>query len=210
MRLEHRRRAGLTLLEVLVSATIVSMLALVLMAANLPISKASSEVGVVFDLDRSAGRFLTELRRELRQSGYNNDTPLFWSSLSNDDDVNGIAFTSVPFRRRIAFGTSISEDWSLETTYARADSRLGDYADGVDRFVIRRTEGTAPPVEVLDHVRTITFTPQRQDGGAMAHVAVALTLRRENPGWSGTGDGRFLERTYSEDIELLNKKPYIP
>lgn len=211
-----RRRSGLTLLEVIISAAIVSLLALVLMAANVPVSRAASEAGVAFDLDRAAGRFLTEVRREARQSGYNGVD--FQMSVPGPSTLG-------PFRRRTAFGTTIDDMtptnscWTQEITYHLVASTLGDYADGVPRYVLKRDDGVS--VDVVDDVQTLAFElvlaadadPDPLvpfDSKEKVALKVNLTLRRENPGWRGTGDGQFITRTYSEDIELLNKLPKVP
>jgi type II secretory pathway pseudopilin PulG len=197
----RRRRAGVTLFEVMVSAVIVSLLALVLMAANVPVSRASSEVGVAFDLDRTAGRFLAEVRREVRQSGYSGAD----LQLTCSNGIDGGPSTLGPFRRRLSFGEvaddSRESNWSRQITYALAPSRLGAYADKVPRYRVTRSQAGATS-DVLEHVEALSV--QQVPGSDT--VSLALTLRRENPGWSGTGPGRFLARTYHEEIEFLNKQ----
>ncbi|MCO5165243.1 MAG: type II secretion system GspH family protein [Planctomycetes bacterium] len=214
-------RAGLTLLEVLVSLVIVSGLALVLLAANVPLSRASSEAGVAFDLDRSAARFLSDLRRELRRSGYNQADlqAQVAAGVDGGDPLTGPFSTVGPFRMRTGFGNTVNDanlaasSWSAPITYRlAASSNPGNYADGTPRYDVQRVQGGFTTV-VLRHVQALSFVlfpqPEGEPAGtepSAAHIEVSLTMRRENPAWTGTATGRFITRTYSEDIELLNKR----
>jgi prepilin-type N-terminal cleavage/methylation domain-containing protein len=210
-------RAGLTLFEVMVSMAIVSILALALMAANVPLTRASSEVGVAYDLDRAGGRFLTDLRTELSQSGYNGTDIQVEFSTGIDNPPAGSITTAPfstlgPFRRRVDWGTVVDDTgtpWSRKITYRlnTAPAALGNYADGVVRYRVERIQDGEFTTDVLQHVKVLSVTLFPQTGNATAHVKVELTLRRENPGWRGNGssEGQFIERIYRDDIELLNK-----
>lgn len=196
-------RAGLTMIEVIISAAIVSGLALVLMAANVPLSKTSSEVGRAFEMDRSAGRFLTELRRELRQSGFN---------LVGSTNTNTIAVSTGPnaktshldYRRRISFGNDLATNWTPLITYRLQTSTLGSYPDGSPRYHVRRTDLNTV---ILEHVRDLQFTIVKDANGTDASVDVVLTLARANPNWRGDAATAkaVIVREYRETIEFLNK-----
>lgn len=197
-----RSRAGLTMVEVIVSSAILSGLALVLMAANVPLSKTSSEMGLAFEMDRSATRFLGELRRELRQSGYN-----YISANINTITVATGANTKtcdLDYRRRLTFGNDLSVNWSPVRSLRLQTSTLGNFLDGTARYHVRRTDINSV---VLDHVKDLEFTLVQGIDSYHAAVDVSLTLARANPNWRGnaTVAKALITRDYNETIEFLNK-----
>lgn len=183
------RRAGLTLVEVVVSSAILSLIALAIMAANAPLSRAASEVGVAFDMDRSAAKFLTQLRRELRQSGFNVST----NTISVDGTTGALTF-----RMRRSFGDDLATDWDPPITYRLEASPHGAYPDGSPRFRLVRVQGVTSVA--LEDVQSCTFTLVT---GANS-VAVNLVLARTNPNWRGSGSPLIVRR-YGEAVEYLNK-----
>lgn len=211
-------RAGMSMIEVVISAAIVSMLALVILSANVPLTRASSEVGVAFDMDRAAGKFLSELRREVRQSGYNVAQRQVFRATSGT--------SALWFRTRRSFGDVVDDtatsNWNRQTRYTLVASPLGSYGDGTARFRVTRTQPDPGGlvVDVLDNVRSLTFDlipgPEvptgatlddaANDGVQRTSLQVDLVLARENPSWRGTGPDRFIVRTYGEVIEFLNKQ----
>ena len=198
--------SGLTILEVIISAAIVSMLALVILSANVPVSRTTNEAGVVFDMDRAASRFLTQLRREVRQSGYNVSTLL----LSVSDGIDSGPST-LAFKMRTSFGDSEAANWGQQVQYALAASPLGGYPTPAPRYQLRRTQAGLTTV-MLDHVQAFELTLIQEPGDAFdfdATLQVELVLARENPNWlgkSGVADPqRLLVRRYAESIEFLNK-----
>lgn len=187
-------RAGMTLLEVVISSAILSGLALVVMFAMLPLTSASSEQGAFLDMDRSATKFLTELRRELRQSGRNGATPLFGGAtfspltLSTSGVVTNAS--GLWFRQRTGPST-----FSSDVVY-RYVTATGAQAPGV---VQRTTPGTLPLADtystVLGQVSGLTFNVATGDQVCV----VRLTLQRTN------NRGVVLQRTYTERIEMMNR-----
>lgn len=199
------RTAGLSLIEVMVSAAILSLLALVLMSANVPLTRTANEAGVVFDMDRGASRFMTQVQRELRQSGYNQAAAQFSSTLP------------LIFRRRIAFGDVVGDTltgncWSPMVRYR------------LDGTTIRRSEWTGPGLvpttvrvpeaSVLENVAEwaveLIEGPDSTPGTPIyVSAEVRLMLRRQNPNWRGTNataDQQFLVRRYTEVIEFMNNR----
>lgn len=185
------RQSGLSLIEVVVSSAILSLIALAIMSANAPMSKAASEVGVAFDMDRSATKALTQLRRELRQSGYNVTT--------NTVSVDGTT-GALTFRMRRTFGDDLATDWDPAITYQLQGSSHGNYPDGSSRYKLVRTQGGLS-TEVIDDIQSCTFTAV---SGADS-VAVNLVLARQNPNYQRNGSVMIVRR-YGEAIEYLNKK----
>lgn len=188
----HGRQSGLSLIEVMVSSAVLSMIALAIMSANAPLSRTASEAGVAFDMDRAAGKFLTQLRRELRQSGFNGTT----STLSVDATTGALTF-----RMRGSFGSNLATNWDPPITYTLQSSAHdgGTYPDGTTRFRVVRTQNGAS-WDAIDDVQSLTFTLV---GGADS-VAVNLVLARTNPNWRGSGSPLIVRR-YGEAVEYLNK-----
>lgn len=184
------RRSGLSLIEVVVSSAILSMIALAIMSANAPLTRTANEVSIAFDMDRAAGRFFTQLRREVRQSGFNVTT----NTISVDGTTGALTF-----RMRRSFGDDLATDWDPAITYSLGTSPFGGYPDGSSRFRLTRTQGGVSAV-TLEDVQTLTFTLV---GGASS-VAVNLVLARTNPNWRGSGSPLIVRR-YGEAIEYLNK-----
>lgn len=196
-------RAGLTMVEVVVSSLILSGLAFVLMAANVPLSKTSSEMGLAFEMDRSASRFLSELRREIRQSGYNYVASNV-CTISVDDGVIVGTNTDLDYRRRLSFGSDLSVNWTPVRTLRLQASTLGNFNGGTTRYHVRRTDLNSV---VLDHVKSLEFTLVQGVDSYFCALDVDLTLARANPNWRGdpTVAKALIERSYNETIEFLNK-----
>lgn len=203
-RLRARGRTGLTMVEVIVSAVIVSGLALVLMAANVPLSKTSSEVGLAFEMDRAAARFLTDLRRELRQSGYYFNGSINTNTIVASTGPNAKR-SHLDYRRRLSFGNSLTTNWTPLITYRLQPSALGSFLDGSPRYHVRRTDLNAV---ILEHVRDLEFTVVQGSDGGDTSVEVALTLARANPNWRGDAATAkaLIQRQYRETIEFLNRR----
>lgn len=194
------------MIEVVISTGIVSLLTLVVMAANVPLSKVSSEVGLALDMDRAAGRLLADLRREVRQSGYN-----LTGGTTNEAQVgiatgpNGKA-SRLTFRARRSFGNDLTVHWTPEITYALVASPIGAYLDGSTRYRLRCSRPDMPTRDVLDHVRDLELALIQGPDGELASLEVVLTLARDNPNWRGGTDARLIVREYRDVVEFLNKR----
>lgn len=207
--MSRSRRSGLTLFEVVIATAIVGLLSLVLMAAQLPLGKTSTAVGTAFDMDRSATAFLGQLRREVRQSGYNTSAAEVKEfQLSLADGLDGGPST-LAFRHRTAWGNVVddtpSSAWSRQIGYRLAPSALGSYPTGAARYrVVRSMAGGEH--DVLDHVQALRFELIQGPDLENASLTVSVTLAREDSSWDGSGAPRVLVRTYGEVVEFLNKQ----
>ena len=65
-----RARRGMTLLEVMVSVAMLAGMVLAISYATLPLNRAISSSSIGLDLDQQGRRLMNELRREVRQSGF--------------------------------------------------------------------------------------------------------------------------------------------
>lgn len=197
-----RRTRALTLLEVIISATIVAFLALVMMAATVPMSSQSSEAAIAQDMDRTAARVLADLRRELRQSGYLEATAKFGKTTLGDGGITSpnAAQNQMIFAVRTDAGDT---DWSTTITFAREDGDPSTYS-GVpgtfNRYKVVRTQNGLSTV-IAEDVEDITFYHLQND----RFIHVELTLLRPNPNWTGSTPPPPIRRSYREDIEMMNR-----
>lgn len=207
MRPPQRRRStgrtGLTLLEVMIGSTILAFLALTIMSATVPLSKVSSEAAVAHEMDRTAGRVLADLRRELRQSGWQASTAQFGDSDINQEAAVIAGTKRLTFKRRFGVNTT---DWSANVVYERVS--VGSYT-GVPaslspstRYRLRRTQNGQQTI-LAENVYDVNFS---MTTGSRS-ILVDLVLLRPNPDWrGGTTPPPPIVRRYRESIQLMNPK----
>lgn len=223
MMLRQDRRSGFTLLEVVISAAILSLIALALMAATTPLSRTASESAIGFDMDQAAGRFMSQLRREVRQSGYS------WNPTRAHIRVSTLTPQTVQFRMRQAAGDNfttaaagmnsvlpwrpippadITNDGTANfITYTTAADGVFPASGGTPRFRITRTQDAFTAI-VLENVRALNF--QLPVNGALVgpSLSVNLLIGRTNPNWSANGTAPpIIMRSYDEQIQFLNLPP---
>lgn len=180
-----RGHLGLTLLEILVSGAVLSAIALTILYASGPLAGVASSSAGANELDASAARILAELRREVRQSGFDRDGRPQVSS-----PADGATSRTLTLKVRTGLGET---DWSDDITFATLDA-------GGARRRLTRSEG-ALLVEVARDIQDMTFHRPLES----SLVVVTLTLTRTDPSWSETP--RAFTRTYVEQIEMLNARP---
>lgn len=199
MKTRRLRTQGLTLVEVAVSSAILALLALALMSATIPLSNTSREQATSIDLDRDAGKFMAELRRELRQSGV---------------QVNGVARVRV----RTVTATNDTLDFYIRTgpldTNANWRPDEGGNAlwtapisyrcpvstQAAGRRKITRTDSNLTS-DLIDNVQSVVYTLATNSKS----VTVTLTLVRK--GIKATTAGAApadIVRVYTDQIELMN------
>lgn len=186
-------RAGLTLLEVVISAAVLSLMALTMLAASNPISRTTSESAIAYDMDRAAGKALTQLRREVRQSGYS------WNPTTPQLAVTSPA--SLRFRMRTGAGDSVATAWSQEITYALVPDGLFP-GSGLTRYKLQRTQGGLT-IDVLHDVKALTFELPTD----AETLTISLTLARANPAWTSSTAPPPIMRRYEEQVQFLNHAP---
>jgi hypothetical protein len=202
------RRGGLTMLEVLVSATILAALALALMTAMVPLSTASSDQGATLDMDRVATKVLTALRRELRQSGYDGTAAKFGRSPPplgvfpvGDTALLATPQSQLSFQPRrdeSSWGTTVV--WlhdpatrTVKRTHPGVEPTAEDLAADTDQ-----DPSTNKQMPVADHVDALTFQVLDPAGGDPLCVVTIELSRRTNRGVE-------LRRTFVEKIEMMNR-----
>ncbi|MCO5165362.1 MAG: hypothetical protein M9894_03215 [Planctomycetes bacterium] len=208
--MSHRRRrravggrAGLTLLEVVVGSAILALLALVVMSATVPLSKVSSEAAIAHEMDRTASRVLADLRRELRQSGWQGGAAQFGQDAINGEAAVIAGTKKLTFRRRLGINTT---DWSGDVVYERV--AVGSYT-GVPatlspsvRYRLRRAQGGQVTV-LAENVYDVNFS---MTTGSRS-ILIELVLLRPNPDWrGGTTPPPPIVRRYRESVQLMNPK----
>lgn len=179
-RRRRSERAGLSLLEVVVSSALLAGIALIALSSAMPLTKASSGTATTLDLDRAAAQVLAELRRELRASGYDRGTARFGENAPGD---GGLALA----RPSIVFATRKDEDtWSADVRWSHDP----------EKEVVLRTAGSHP-IELARHVESLTF--QVRPGDRVCEVD--LVLSRADPS-DGT---KRITRRYADRVEMMNR-----
>lgn len=197
----YHRRGGLTLVEVAVSIAILAMIALALMSATVPLTDASREQAIALDMDRQAGKFFAQLRRELRQSGQQADGAdhVFSPASPFPSASTGPSSVGTVFQMRTGPEQS---DWTSGVSYGLSASSPATFS-GVptttSRFKVSRgADGLTN--DVIDDVKSLQFT--RNDANS---VRVTLTLLRPAPKWTSGTPPPPIERTYNDVIQLMNR-----
>lgn len=202
------RRTGLTLLEVLVSATILAGLALVLMVAMIPLSTSSSEQGAGLDMDRAATKLLAHLRREVRQSGYDGTVAKFGRSppVAGVFQLSDTGLLTTP-QGQLSFQPRLDEAaWAPTAVWVhdpatRSVKRNWPGVEPLPEDLARDTDGdpatNALPV-MAEQVDRLTFQVVDPSGGDPL-LLVTLELSRR------TNRGVTLRRSYVDKIEMMNR-----
>lgn len=169
---------GLTLIEVMVSSAILALLALAILSATVPMSDGSAELGAAIDMDRDAAKFMTQLRRELRQSGYQGATV--------HAAVSGGGST-LTFEMRQDPST-----WSSSVVYSVTA------AAGRNK-IVRAQNGLT--TDVILNVQSVQYTLPAN----ASSVGVTLTLVRRGVKALPGGTVPDIVRTYTDQIEMMNR-----
>lgn len=184
------RRTGLTLLEVVVSTAILALLTLVIMTAFVPLSNTSNEAAVLLDMDRIAGKVMAQLRRDLRQSGYDDGTPKFGmgtlGTVNGDLTQTATAPSGFSPSSATPFVLQLREDattWSSAISWRRNGTELERVVNSSAQDMARQVTGIWFHVPTGDQVCQVT-----------------LQLSRQDP-----RDGSTILKTYVDRIEMMNR-----
>lgn len=191
------RRRGLSLLEVAIAGALLTLLGLMVLTATTSLSDASAVQGAALDMDRDAARFFTQLRRELRQSGYETDgTPRV--RVLAPGPVTGERLelylrqgpdgTASPWRPAGAPWSGGQITWSL-----------GAPLDG--RRELARSESGASLV-VLRGVQSLTWTLPANS----TSVSATLVLVRRGHKAVGGAAPPDVVRSYTDRIAMMNQR----
>lgn len=204
MHTQRAARAGLTLIEVMVASAILSLLALVLMSATVPLSRVSSEAAIAQDMDRTAARVLAQLRRELRQTGWLNTAARFGETALDQEGEILNGSNQLMFQMRTG---PADADWTSTVTIARAAGSPGSYR-GVPstlspnaRYRVTRAQNGLETV-LAEDVYDLSFLMNSGE----EFIQVTLVLLRPDPNWTGGTPPPPIIRRYVERIELMNHK----
>jgi prepilin-type N-terminal cleavage/methylation domain-containing protein len=201
---------GFTLLEVVVSSSVLLMLTFTQAYSFMPLQRATTKAGQGMDMDRIARHALDSTRRELRTSGSMQDGT---SLLEVTDDAGvgvatGVAGTRIAFRRRLGPDETLnsSTGWSTEIVYARVNDGVFDQIAGTPtRYRLERTQSDVnggAPVVLAAEISTLTFT---QVSGSDT-VIVDLELTRSDSNWTAASLPPAVTRVYQDQVELLNPR----
>jgi prepilin-type N-terminal cleavage/methylation domain-containing protein len=199
----RRRRAGFTLLEVMVASTILMGIVLILTYAFLPVKRTTAEATIGLDQDAAARQLLAQVRRELRQSGTNGDgedmapAPVLDAGPVDTLSAPGAPLELLRFRMRTGPGDG---DWSPEIVYrAIPDGTFKGTNPALDRWLIQREQfGTT--VGVVQNVSRAVV----ERSGELIQIRLELSLT--DPNWTdGSNPPPPITRTYEDRVQLMNR-----
>lgn len=204
-------RRGLTLLEIAISTALLAGMAVVLLSALIPLQTASTSSSRSIDMDTKGRRVLSEIRRDVRVSGYSLTgggtlccAVVPGASPGIDDGIQ--------FRQRTGPDEVFEDDndpathgWSRPIAYRTvADGTFGGGPGAAPRYRLVRDDGLTQ-VELATGFQAVSFalTPAASSGAA-ASLTITLTLASRELGPGGAG---VLEpRHYTDVVQLLNRK----
>ncbi len=205
---------GVTLLEMVVSSAVLALLVLVVAGATIPLQRQAGETVLLVDQDERARRIMDPIRRELRQSGWNNDlvaTPMFTidpdgaagdiAALTTPTVVTG-AKTLISFRVRTGLGTNA---WGPPIKLVA--ERVGDFEavpGTIPEYRLLRVadmDGDGSD-DALELARGISDMQIEHRGAQYVYVRVQLT--DPDPRRLGDGVPEPLQRDFFDQIELFN------
>lgn len=228
----RRRRAGVSLLEILIASAMLAAIALALLMVTVPLTRLTSDTTVALEMDARARSFFGYLRPRLRQSGFGSSTvedptgggtfcfPLVTSTgtskvkgamyLLEDTAIDADTdFDKLTFRCRTspaAGAVSGDGDWSARNVIflETTGGRLS-----ISHTQVDGTGGTVRPKLILESgdVSALRFvdgdnTLPNGDGT----IEVTLTLVRGNPNFGQAGEAREITRAYVDRVILMNRQ----
>lgn len=207
------------MLEVLVASTILAILVLATGSLFITLQRANVTVANNTRIDSDGRRVLAQLRRELRQSGWENSPsvggPVDQVTISAPTTINGVpGCSSISFRRRTGFDTGATaevDDWTGTITYLPVpDGQMRGVASGSDnRLALQRTEdanknSVVDPGETMIVARNLSFALfERRDDNT---VRISLEFMQPDPNYSGGAPPPPIVLRQIELVRLLNTK----
>ena len=209
------RNYGFTLVEVLISMAVLGAIIVVVATSWLPLAKATQESGIAQGQDQVGRRVLTELRRDLRATGWQQAGAVKFTVYvagAADTPATGAVGDEIRFRKRL--GPMTNDDskpivdpapwgWSTEITYRRVpDGAFTGIGGAVPtRYRLERVQDGQIVVLARD-VSDFTVQNQLNAQTVLAHLEVT----KNNPSWSGSTPPPALTRSYDDRVEMLNKQ----
>jgi prepilin-type N-terminal cleavage/methylation domain-containing protein len=199
MRKLKTARRGFTLIEVVISVSILSVLILAAMQLLVSTQKVTVSTAVQFDLDEEGRKAIRLLRKEIRMSGW--DT-------GEDPDADYMTVTSaaqIDFRKRINFSSpaDVNVDWTpVITIQAVADGTYSGVAGSPTRYRLEKTGVVAGVTEVIanDLLSNAIFVELDDHT-----IGVTLQFARPQPIWEGSSAPAPMTRRFSEKIRMMNR-----
>lgn len=209
--MKSNRLRAFTLLESIVALGVFSTLLLVIATTTIEMQGFNANVVARTDLSVGGGRVLRQLRRELRQSG--------WQDAATDRVAVPAAPVGVPvtvqenaaatatvlsFQRRIALGSaSPADDWGPQIVYTVVPAGTFTGVVGTpNRFTLQRSE-SGLTTTVASNVSAFRVTRAPNDDTLLVEFEV---LERD-PTAAGGANSQPLRRRYRSRIMLLNPQP---
>lgn len=179
------RTRGVTLQEALISAVILSGIALTILATTVPASDVSSESALAMDMDGEAERLLGQLRRELRQSGFQPD---------------GTARVRVPAPDQLELYLRVAPEGDPAPWRPAGALWASPIRYRLVSGSVMRSEG-ANDVRVVSNVSDLRFTLPANGNTLL----ISVTFTRRGTHAERGGAPAPVVRTYGDQVEMLNR-----
>jgi type II secretory pathway pseudopilin PulG len=213
-RYTNRGTRAFTLLEMVVASAIIMIITIAITNAFVPMNKAAATTGVGLDMDRTARRVLTEIRRDLRGSGYKPDgtrmapTPEPGQTLGLTEAGGLLEGATDVLIYQVRTGPDDDADWSTTVTLSLVAD--GQFTQGVpapvDKYRLVRTQDGIS-VELARDVSEFTVERPLDSSGESGTAIITLELLHPDPTWTVRQNQAPIRRRYTDTIELLNPVP---
>lgn len=209
MKSKHLR--AFTLLESIVTLGVFSTLLLVIATTTIEMQGFNANLVARTDLSVRGGRVLRQVRRELRQSGWQDAatdrvavpaTPGGVAVTVQESAAAAVAVLS--FQRRVALGSASSaDDWGPQIVYTIVPAgTFAGVAGAPNRFTLQRSEGGLTTT-VASNVSALSVTRAPNDDT----ILVEFEVLERDPRAAGGASAQALRRRYRSRILLLNPQP---
>ncbi len=187
--MKRRIQRGYTLVEVLVSSSILAVLLVATAGVTTVMQRTTAATVIRSDVQRSARRVLAQIRSEVRQSGWEGSTDRVAAPLSD-----GVSTSVLTFQTRTGLGDG---EWSNSITYQLSADGVFKDAPGTParyRFV-RVSNGLS-----VDLAANVTaFSCVRDSGSDTIRITLTFMARGER------SEDVYLS-SHTDEIMLLNPK----
>ncbi len=235
--MRHSFSRAFSLLEVLVASAILAVLLLATASLMITLQRANAHTGASIDMDQQIRTVLTQLRSDIRQSGFDS---------AGNSQITLAPATGVVAQIRIRTGMDLaitnedgtttdirtdhtarlSQNWQRRVTYRLVEAatipRPGGTLTTYD--LLKTTEEGDPldpvatDVPIATNIAAFTLTDMTPNDGASPPVYTSPSLEfeavieaaRTNPDWSGGGTPEPIRFKLTERLRAYNRTPLAP
>ncbi|MBL4850306.1 MAG: prepilin-type N-terminal cleavage/methylation domain-containing protein [Planctomycetes bacterium] len=200
-----------TLIETMVTLAIFSTLLVGIASLTIDLQASNARAITSTDLSAEGTRVMRQLRRELRQSGWQDAgtdrigtpaTPIAAPVVAQQSTAGAVTILS--FQRRVALGSATpANDWGNQISYQVVpDGVFVGVAGTPAKFQLLRTEGAITTVVATN---LSAMSVQRNPGEDT--VLVQIEFQRREPSSAAGANADGIRRRFRERIRLGNTQP---